>query len=142
MSRAIKIDPINRTVEEIDIPATHNAIRRIVGQPYIDYAHLGSRVVALVDDTGLKRVGQHYWHFKKSPVMMAGVAVLFSLGYEDLEPLDDQVSLLVTRDIIEWIGTAADAEWFIQNGIVDRPIMTINDEVIWAWCPDETKNGE
>lgn len=142
MSRAIKIDPVARTVEEIDIPATHDAVRPIVGQQYFDYARLGSNVVALVDDMGLRRVGQHYWHFKQSKVMMAGIAVMFSFGDEDLESLDPRVGLEQTRGYIEWLGTAKEAEQAILKGIVDRPLITINDEVIWAWCPDETKNRE
>ncbi len=142
MSRAIKIDPVARTVEEIDIPPTHDAVRPIVGQEYFDYARLGSGVVALVDDQGLRRVGQHYWHFRQSKVMMAGVAVMFSLGTEDLEPLDDRVGLEQTRSYIEWLGTAAEAEQAIRKGIVHRPMITMNDEVIWAWSPDENQNGE
>lgn len=137
MSRAIKIDPITRTVEEIDIPATHDAVRPIVGQKYFDYARLGSGVVALVDDEGLKRgPGQSYWRFKKSRVMMAGIAVLFSLGDEDLEALDDQVTVEQTKELIEWIGNSADAEQLIRKGIIDRPATTINGEPIWTWRPE------
>ena len=141
--RATLINPFDQTVEDIDIPnAEIETIYEQVGHEGFDISRLGSNVVAFVDEMGLYRKDQRYWHFDMpgGRVLMAGKALLLSMNPagETIE-LDPRATVELTRHYVQFIGDKNHAEVFIKEGIVGRPEITVNGEVVWQWTPDEEK---
>lgn len=137
--RAIKIDPFARTVTEEDITdVSPSALCAEVGAQSLDFSGLGSMVVAVVDDLGLYRKDQRYWYFDLpgGKALMAGKAIILSRDFEgEIVGLDPRAGLDFTQSIVRWAGDAAMAEEAIVAGLVNRPTVAVNGDVIWAWSP-------
>jgi hypothetical protein len=139
--RAILIDPVNRVVEEKDLPnAELQTIYSEIGVNEFSTAGLGSRVYAYIDDRGLYRKGQSYWYFDMpgGRVLMAGKALIMSVDHTgEAVDLDFRASVDDTRQIIRWVGKAREAEAEIVAGKVPRPSVTVNGQTVWEWSPDQ-----
>jgi hypothetical protein len=151
--RAILICPFDLTVSEVDLPDLDRVtIAQRIGVKWMDRTQLGSGVIAYVDDVGLKRKDQRFWHFVQSPTVMAGRAVLASLDANtgDTVPLDPRASLEWTANHVAFLGDADAVERNIQLGLLDRPGVTCTTfdgegkpvvETLWRWTPDECRLG-
>jgi predicted cobalt transporter CbtA len=143
------------SVTETELPdLSYERMKQLIGSHYIDRTGLGGRVYAYIDDIGLKKRNQRFWHFEGSFVLMAGFAVI--VGVDDMgEPaeLPPYATLDFTKRVVAFLGDARGAERAIEKGLIQRPrteIHTVNggalkSETIWQWdhnaCLDEVKEG-
>ena len=139
--RAILIDPFERTVEEIDVPNSGGeTIKAKIGAPYFDIARMGSTVIGFVDDQGLCRKGQRFWHFDHpgGGVLMAGRCLIMSVDEEgETVGLDIRATLAHTKRYVEFLGNGEEAEGQILAGLLKRPNITLNGDIIWEWSPEK-----
>jgi hypothetical protein len=145
--RAILIDPRAAHVCEVVLPSLdRNTIAATIGVKWLDISHLGSGVAAFVDDVGLKRKDQRFWHFTMSRVVMAGRALLLSIKDGETVALDPRADLVWTKHHVAFIGGADAVEANIRLGLLDRPGVFMEGwnpgeqprkETLWSWTPDE-----
>jgi hypothetical protein len=123
-----------------------NTIAATIGVKWLDQSQLGSDVVAFVDDVGLKRKDQRFWHFTMSRTVMAGRALLLSIKDGETVALDPRADLVWTKHHVAFIGGAAALEANIERGFLDRPgvyMQSMNPgeepktETLWSWTPAE-----
>jgi hypothetical protein len=72
---------------------------------------------------------QHYWRF--GSLLIAGNALLYAIDGLG-ETVDVILDAKIRRQIL-FFNSAADVERAIDRGLVQRPRMAIDQEVLWRW---------
>jgi predicted cobalt transporter CbtA len=149
------VDPFKMSITEADLPdLSYKRMKQLIGAEYIDRTGLGGMVYAYIDDTGLKKSGQRFWHFEGSLVLMAGFAIIVGVDdFGDPTELPPYATLDFTKRVVAFLGDARGAERAIEKGLIQRPrtkIHTVNggalkSETIWQWdhreCLDAAQEG-
>lgn len=140
--RAILIDPHAMSVTEIDPPNLNlETMRSLIDCDMVDRTSFGGNVDGWVDDEGMMKRGQRFWHFDGSRVMMAGKCLVCSISPDgDSIALAPYATLQMTQALVAFLGDANGAQRAINAGIVDAPMTYIGSmddptkrEVIWTW---------
>jgi hypothetical protein len=140
------------TVTEVDPPDLKlETMRSLIDCEWVDRTSLGGNVDGWVDDEGMMKRGQRFWHFEGSTVLMAGKCLLCSISDSgDSIALAPYATLKRTQALVAFLGDANGAQRAIQAGLIDQPMTYVADmdnpdqrTVLWTWdhrdCLDNEK---
>jgi hypothetical protein len=143
MIRYLIIDPTARTVRKFETKDTtaKDAMATAGLKPgAVDFGMVGPAVSIIVGETGLFSDPDKGGYFSLGLSLFHGPAVLFGVGDSG-----ETISLAVAADHnvlsgIRFYDSLSQIEKAIQDGVVDRPQMSVNGEVVWRW-PEQGSLG-
>lgn len=145
--RTILIDPFAMTVTEYDLKPGLEAIYAAIGvdgkRSGFDTMRWAKDVIAFVDDFGMFKQSQRFWHVYGDKQMLAGRALIAGLAENgDTVALPDRMTCDLVQGHVAWLGSAENAERSIAGGMIERPETAVTDghgnrTVVWRWTPAE-----
>ena len=103
-----------------------HAAKRIAGLGEdVDHGHISRALSIIVDGSGLRKPNQAY--FTIAGQLFAGNAVLYATDIAG-ETID-----LDAWPPIAFMSSIAIVERNIELGLIQRPTISVNGKVVWAW---------
>lgn len=139
MTNFILIDPLARSVHNLEAPDWRDAARAIGLDPSaVDHGTVarssrGHGFGIWVYEWGLKApLIDRYFSLNRQ--LFNGPAVLYAFDAQGEtvdcpQPMADHIR----REHLAWYDSAAEAERAIMADLIDRPESSINGEVFWRW---------
>jgi hypothetical protein len=98
----------------------------------VDHGSLGSGIGIIVKDFGLCEPQPHYFAIGKQ--LFAGNAVIYQYNIHDGETTDIlERNCDIIRDQTTFYNGFQEVETAIENGLITRPYIAINNEILSIW---------
>jgi Domain of unknown function (DUF3846) len=112
--RAILIDPVERTITEVEHDGNYKSIYPQLGCDLFTCVYLENDDAIFVDDEGLLKGGQHFFKVNTYPQPLAGRGLI--LGCDaDGETVGATISLAEITERITFLGDLAGAQTYILD---------------------------
>ena len=106
--RAVKIDPVSRTVTEIDLKKNPNRtldeLYEIIGCDLVELVQIDADMVMVVDEEGKCKTVQGAFSFIGSGMVIAGTAIILSGDSNKLKALPENLASF--QMMTEWVEPA------------------------------------
>ena len=106
--RAVKIDPVSRTVTEIDLKKNPNRtldeLYRIIGCDLVELVQIDADMVMVVDEEGKCKTVQGAFTFIGSDMVIAGTAIILGGDSNKLKALPENLASF--QMMTEWVEPA------------------------------------
>lgn len=106
--RGIKINPTDRTIEEVDVPNPNNSLQGlydIIGCDLVQLVELDRGIILCCDEEGkLKPVTGAFTFFGNEELVIAGNAVILGGNANRFRKLHEDIGTF--EKIIEWVNPA------------------------------------
>lgn len=110
--KALLIDPVTRTISEVEYNGNYKQIYDLIDADTFDIARLyPNGDGAFVDDEGLLKPCDHFWLHENYPSPLAGKGLLLGCDDEgesiapstDIESLRNAVRFMSRNDVLDWL---------------------------------------
>jgi len=132
----LAIDPSFHLMRYVECEKFDDAVREAGLPDLIDHATFGDHLGIVVADFGMFDDPDKQDYFSVEGNLYAGNALVYAVNDAgetvDIPNLDLTPTFLHGREEVESM---------IKQGLVDRPEMTVNGELVWAW-PDKSPFDE
>ena len=106
--RAVKIDPVSRTVTEIDLKKNPNStlqeLYEIIGCDLVELVELDRGIIMVVDEEGKCKAVQGAFTFIGCGTVIAGTAIILGGSGEHLKALPENLASF--QMMTEWVESA------------------------------------
>ena len=106
--RAVKIDPVSRTVTEINLKKNPNStlqeLYEIIGCDLVELVQIDADMVMIVDEEGKCKTVQGAFTFIGSDMIIAGTAIILGGNSNKLKALPENLASF--QMITEWVEPA------------------------------------
>lgn len=103
--RAIKIDPIAKTIKEVDIKNANKSLNHfyeLIGCDLIELVYLDEGIVMVIDEESkLKEIKGAFKFWGNDDLIIAGIAIVIGDKNNKFEPLQESKNTF--EQIIEWV---------------------------------------
>lgn len=135
------VRPSERLVHMADHPTLNDALLAAGLKPReVDHGVVllrddGGGLSVMVDEWSLLNHAREGEYWSLGGRLYNGPAVLYVWGQggETLNMRSETVEQI--KQLVQWIGTSTDVEAAIKEGQAERPIQSINGQVVWQWTP-------
>jgi hypothetical protein len=108
--RALLIDPVARTITEIDVGDADGELYTALGCDWIDRVSLGGGVDLWIDDEGRLAYPNPLGYFKVSGVIFCGRGVLLGVRGPESVALSPLITPEAVAGVVEWLGIPPESE--------------------------------
>lgn len=136
--RAFLIDPVPRTVEQLDFQGDYEEIQRALGyddaRPLFTVIEVQNGDTLFVDDEGLLKPGLSAFHWRGYHAPLAGKGLLLGTDREG-SSTDARATLEEVREHVVWTDLVTTGDFDDSGGTVELPNGTVaimGPQPIWG----------